>query len=61
MADSFVMMSVGPFRFSINTAAYDELERSSSWRVASIDRLGARPALASNDRYAAFAAGALLT
>lgn len=44
MADSFVMMAVGPFRFSLETAAYDELERAQSWRWASVDRLGSRPA-----------------
>jgi phage protein U len=44
MADSFVMMAVGPYRFSLETAAYQELERSSSWRWASVDRIGARSA-----------------
>ncbi len=45
MADtqSMVMMAVGPYRFSLSTAAYQQLERESSWRWASVDLLGARP------------------
>lgn len=44
MADSFVMMALGEYRFSLNTAAYQELERTSSWRWPTVDRIGARPA-----------------
>jgi phage protein U len=44
MADSFVMMSLGDFRFSLDTAAYQSLDRSVSWRWQAIDRINARPA-----------------
>lgn len=44
MADSFVMMALGAFRFSLDTAAYQSLERSHSWRWEGIDRIGVRPA-----------------
>lgn len=36
-------MALGPYRFSVATAAYQQLERSSSWRWAAVDRVGARP------------------
>lgn len=39
------MMALGSYRFSINTAAFQDLERNSSWRWPSIDRVGQRPAL----------------
>lgn len=39
-----VMMAVGDFRFSINTAAYEELSRSASYRWVSQARVGRRPA-----------------
>lgn len=42
--ESFVMLALGDFRFSINTAAYQELTRSQSWRWPTVDRIGARPA-----------------
>lgn len=42
---SYVMLALGPYRFSLSTAAYQELERTSSWRWPSVDRIGARPAL----------------
>lgn len=39
-----VMMSLGGFRFSISTAAYDKLARSTDWRWASVNRTGREPA-----------------
>lgn len=42
---SSVMLALGEFRFSIDTAAYQNLERSSSYRWDSVDRLGVRPAM----------------
>lgn len=44
MSDSFVMMALGEYRFSLATAAYQSLDRSSDWRWESVDRIGARPA-----------------
>lgn len=41
--DSFVMMALGSFRFSLSTAAYQELTRTNSWRWPTVDRIGARP------------------
>lgn len=38
------MMALGAFRFSLSTAAYQTLERTSSWRWESVDRIGVRPA-----------------
>lgn len=43
--NSFVMMALGDFRFGLDTAAYQELSRSNSWRWPSVERIGARPAL----------------
>lgn len=34
------MMRVGPFVFSLSTAAYDKLQRSDNWRWVAIERLG---------------------
>ena len=45
MAESHVMLALGDFRFSLDTAAFQDLERSSSWRWPSVERIGARPAL----------------
>lgn len=45
MIDSRTMMALGDYRFSIDTAAYQRLERRSSWRWQAVDRLGARPAM----------------
>lgn len=42
--NSFVMMALGDFRFGIDTAAYQDLSRTNSWRWATVDRVGARPA-----------------
>lgn len=39
-----MMMALGMFVFSISTAAYQELNRSTSWRHASNSRVGARSA-----------------
>lgn len=44
MADSFVMLALGDFRFSLSTAAYQTLERTSAWRWESVARVGVRPA-----------------
>src|SRR5205085_10895449 len=46
MADgnSFVMMGLGEFRFGLNTAAYQDLSRSHSWRWPTVERIGAKPA-----------------
>jgi phage protein U len=38
------LMSLGMFPFEMGTLAYQELGRKSSWRHASSDRFGARPA-----------------
>lgn len=43
-ANSIVMLALGDFRFSLNTAAFQELSRSNSWRWPAVDRIGARPA-----------------
>jgi phage protein U len=40
--NSFSMMALGGYRFSLSTAAYQDLERTSSWRWPSADRVGAR-------------------
>lgn len=40
-----ILMLLGPFRFSISTAAYDEFTRTSQWSWPSVDRVGASPAL----------------
>lgn len=42
---SMVMMALGEFRFSLSTAAYQDLSRTNSWRWPSVDRIGARPAV----------------
>lgn len=39
-----MMAALGQFVFALNTLAYQELRRSSSWRHASNSRVGARPA-----------------
>lgn len=44
MIDSTTMLALGPFRFSIATAAYQSLERTSEWRWPTQDRIGAAPA-----------------
>ena len=44
MAESYVMMALGSYRFSLSTAAYTDLERANEWRWPSIDRIGVAPA-----------------
>jgi phage protein U len=39
-----MMLSLGQFVFSIQTAAYQQLERASEWRHSANQRVGARPA-----------------
>jgi len=41
----YTLMALGPFRFSIDTAAHDELARSRAWKWASQEVVGAYPAL----------------
>lgn len=41
---SDVMLSLGDFVFGINTAAYEQLRRSTRWRWAAQQRLGRDPA-----------------
>lgn len=40
-----MMMSYGTFVFSLTTLAYQELQRSQSWRFGATERVGARAAL----------------
>lgn len=40
-----IMMRLGQFTFSVDTAAYQELSRTSEYRWASQDRIGQMPAL----------------
>lgn len=46
MADgtSFVMLALGDYRFGLATAAYQDLQRTSSWRWQTVDRIGVAPA-----------------
>lgn len=39
-----MMMSLGQFVFSLNTLAFDELKRQTTWRHPSNSRVGQRPA-----------------
>lgn len=39
------MMGLGPFRFGIETAAYQKLERADEFRWVAQDRIGTRPAM----------------
>lgn len=39
-----MMMALGTFAFGMDTATYQQLQRSMSWRYGSSDRIGARPA-----------------
>lgn len=43
--NSTVMMALGDYRYSLSTAAYQELTHTNAWRWASVDRIGARPAM----------------
>ena len=38
------MLALGGYRFSLDTAAYQALERTTAWRWARQERLGRRPA-----------------
>ena len=40
-----ILLLLGPFRFSLATAAYDEFTRSSQWDWKEVDRVGIMPAL----------------
>jgi hypothetical protein len=39
-----VMMALGSYRFSVRTAAFDALRRSSAWRWPAQERIGRAPA-----------------
>jgi len=39
------MIALGPFRFSLSGAAYDDLSRASKWDWQAVDRVGEMPAL----------------
>lgn len=39
------MMALGPFRFGLETAAYQSLERSTEYRWVSQERIGRHPAM----------------
>jgi phage protein U len=39
------LIILGPFRFSLGSAAYDSLSRKSGWDWKEVDRVGAMPAL----------------
>lgn len=40
-----ILMALGPYRFAVSTAAYQQLVRRSQYRWAQQDRIGRRPAL----------------
>lgn len=40
-----ILLLLGPFRFSVGTAAFDELSRASRWDWKAVDRVGSMPAL----------------
>lgn len=40
-----IMMQIGDYPFSIDTAAYDQMKRKTDWRWAQQDRIGRNPAL----------------
>jgi phage protein U len=40
-----VMLALGDYRFSVDTAAYDSLRRRSEYRWAQLDRIAHRPSL----------------
>jgi phage protein U len=40
-----ILIALGPFRFSLSGAAYDDLSRSSKWDWPAVDRVGSMPAL----------------
>lgn len=40
-----MMLALGPYRFSLNTSAYQSLKRSSEYRWPAIERIGKEPLL----------------
>ena len=40
-----MMLALGPYRFSLNTGAYQTLKRSSEYRWPSLERIGQEPLL----------------
>jgi phage protein U len=40
-----MMLALGPYRFSLNTGAYQSLKRSSEYRWSSLERIGQEPLL----------------
>ena len=40
-----MMLALGPYRFSLNTSAYQTLKRSSEYRWPSLERIGQEPLL----------------
>lgn len=45
MSGTYTMMTLGPYKFGIDTAAYQELKRSSEWLWPSQQRFGQTPVL----------------
>lgn len=41
----FVLMSYGPFRFSLSTFSYEELKRRAEARIEGVNIIGGRPSL----------------
>jgi uncharacterized protein len=41
----FVLMGLGPFRFSLSSFTYDEIKRRAEARVEEVNIIGARPSL----------------
>lgn len=41
----FVLMGLGPFRFSLSTFSYDEIKRKAEARVEAVKIIGSRPSL----------------
>jgi len=40
-----MMLALGPYRFSLNTGAYQSLKRSSEYRWSALERIGQEPLL----------------
>lgn len=38
-------MALGDFRFALSMAAFQELERTTAWKWAAVERIGVRPAM----------------
>lgn len=43
MSESRVMVALGDYRFSVDTAAYQNLERCTNYRWAAVERMGQKP------------------